>query len=305
MKTENYPLLALIGLLIGISLLWMGVSSPRMPLPESTDVIKSPPPKIQKEKGSMKANLAMEDLRVPLAANGHLLPEQMAMAQEVKWKSKAYDSYVIDTRVMDLALHWKDKRGKAFGNFSRLENYFTKEERQLLFAMNAGPFLPFPKGNPMGLFVENGKVRSPLNLNEGIGHFFKKPNGVFFVGERGTGIIESSQYPRLDEKIFFATQSGPILVYRGNIHPDFDPSSTNRYIRSGVGLIAQEEIVFVVSKNPVNFYEFAELFQKHFLCKMALYLDGAQSDMYMPELGRFSMTEQELGPLISVSRPLK
>lgn len=304
MKAENYPLLALIGFLIVVSLLWVGVSPSAIPSTPS-EVPKPITVKQANEKSTLPITRTPDIQRVPLSKHDHLLPEHLAMAQQVNWKEKQYDSYVIDTRAMDLSFHWKDKRGKAYSTFSNLESYFLKQDRQLLFAMNAGAFLPTPKELPLGLYIENGRVKTQLNMEDGIGNFFKKPNGVLFMGENGIGIIESTQYPRLNEKIHFATQSGPILVFRGNIHPGFDPESSNRYIRSGVGLIAPEELVFVISSSPVNLFEFADLFKRHFKCEMALYLDGAQSGMYMPELGRFSSNQQQLGPMIAVSRPLK
>ena len=304
MKSETYPLLALVGFLFLIIILWVGIVPTRLPA-TSTEISRPIAVKQEVENSSPALGTSSDIVRVPLTEHKHLLPEYMAMAQPISWEEKQYDSYVVDTRVMELSFHWKDKRGKAYANFSNLESHFLKQDRQLLFAMNAGAFLPTPKELPIGLYVEKGRVKTQLNLEDGVGNFFKKPNGVFFMGEKGVGIIESTQYPRLTEKIHFATQSGPILVYRGNIHPDLEPESDNRYIRSGVGLIAPEELVFVISSTPVNFFEFADLFKRYFKCEMALYLDGGHSDMYMPELGRFSSNQQQLGPMVAISRPLK
>lgn len=304
MKSETYPLLALIGFLFLITLLWVGISPSPVALPE-TEESRPIAVKQDEEFSDLTLDANPDIVRVPLSEHKHLLPENLAMAQPISWEENQYDSYVVDTRAMDLSFHWKDNRGKAHSNFSSLESHFLKRDRQLLFAINAGAFLPSPKELPLGLYIENGRVKTQLNLDEGVGNFFKKPNGVFFVGENGVGIIESTQYPRLKEKIHYATQSGPILVYRGNIHPGFDPESDNRYIRSGVGLIAPEELVFVISSTPVNFFEFADLFKRYFKCEMALYFDGAHSDMYMPELGRFSSNQQQLGPMVAISRPLK
>ena len=304
MKSESYPLLALISFLLLITVLWVGIA-PAPPAISSAAVSRPIALKQESEAAILPGDDSPDIVRVPLTEHKYLLPEHLAMAQPVSWEENQYDSYLVDTRAMELSFHWKDKRGKAFSNFSNLESHFLKQDRQLIFAINAGAFLPLPKELPQGLYVEKGRVKTQLNMDEGVGNFFKKPNGVFFVGENGVGIIESTQYPRLQEKVYFATQSGPILVYRGNIHPGFDPESTNRYIRSGVGLIAPEELVFVISSTPVNLFEFADLFKRHFKCEMALYLDGAQSDMFMPELGRFSSNKQQLGPMVAISRPLK
>jgi uncharacterized protein YigE (DUF2233 family) len=43
-----------------------------------------------------------------------------------------------------------------------------------------------------------------------------------------------------------------------------------------------------MSKEPVNFYDFAEYFQK-MGCKNALYLDGLVSRTYLPEQSSFQL----------------
>ena len=79
-----------------------------------------------------------------------------------------------------------------------------------------------------------------------------------------------------------ATQSGPMLVVDGKIHPAFNPKSTNFYIRNGVGVMADGNVIFIMSEQPVTFYEFAQVFRDRFKCQNALYLDGAISKMYLP-----------------------
>ena len=44
----------------------------------------------------------------------------------------------------------------------------------------------------------------PLNLENGKGNFFLKPNGVFLVSERGARVVASAQYPVKGEKVRFA-----------------------------------------------------------------------------------------------------
>jgi uncharacterized protein YigE (DUF2233 family) len=78
----------------------------------------------------------------------------------------------------------------------------------------------------------------------------------------------------------WATQSGPLLVEGGDINPDFMPDSKNRKIRSGVGVTAKHLVVFALSRQPVTFYEFAQLFRTRLHCPNALYLDGEISDFW-------------------------
>jgi uncharacterized protein YigE (DUF2233 family) len=75
-----------------------------------------------------------------------------------------------------------------------------------------------------------------------------------------------------------------MLVTKGKIHPRFASASANKTIRSGVWIIDEDKIVFIISGQPVNFYDFATLFKEKFGCRNALYLDCAISKMYLHEL---------------------
>ena len=97
-----------------------------------------------------------------------------------------------------------------------------------------------------------------------------------------------------------ATQSGPLLVRRGVIHPAFRASSSSRLIRNGVG-VTGNYAVFVISEKPVTFYELASYFRDELNCPDALYLDGVVSSLHSAELGRTDV-KAELGPMIGVAR---
>ncbi len=86
------------------------------------------------------------------------------------------------------------------------------------FAMNGGMF--DNDGNPIGYYVENGERRHKLNRNEGSGNFHLLPNGVFY----GTGsdwyILPTEQFAaQVTARPEFGTQSGPMLVIDGKLHP--------------------------------------------------------------------------------------
>jgi uncharacterized protein YigE (DUF2233 family) len=83
-----------------------------------------------------------------------------------------------------------------------------------------------------------------------------------------------------------ATQSGPLLVSNGKLHPKFLPDSPSLYVRNGVGVTRDSQVVFAMSLLPVNLYEFAALFRDTLGCPNALYLDGSISQVYAPDLGR-------------------
>ena len=104
-----------------------------------------------------------------------------------------------------------------------------------VLAMNAGMY--HADMDPVGLYVEDGTELSGLNTDDGFGNFFLKPNGVFFIGMDGkAGLMESETYAEAGMMARFATQSGPMLVINGEIHPRFLPDGTTRYIRNGVGV---------------------------------------------------------------------
>ena len=96
----------------------------------------------------------------------------------------------------------------------------------------------------------------------------------------------------------YATQSGPMLVINGKLHPKFLENSTSRKIRNGVG-INGGAVIFVKSEDPVNFHTFATLFRDDLGAPNALYLDGTISRLYSAELGR-NDRGAVMGPIVGV-----
>jgi uncharacterized protein YigE (DUF2233 family) len=187
---------------------------------------------------------------------------------------------VIDPKTEDLRLYWKDAAGNLLQNFTALEKQVRSEGYRLLFAANAGMFQQ--DFTPVGLLVLNGQQVAPLNLQDGAGNFYLKPNGVFVLTEqREAKVMESSSYTAFLPRVLWATQSGPLLVQRGAIHPDLIEGSANLTLRSGVGVRKDGEVVLALSKGPVNFYDFAFFFRNRLRCPNALYLDGHISSFHV------------------------
>jgi uncharacterized protein YigE (DUF2233 family) len=209
-----------------------------------------------------------------------------------------YATCRVDPARQDVRLYWDDSHGHVLGNFTALQRQVASEGGKLLFAANAGMF--DPTNNPVGLFVQDGNVRFPLNLADGPGNFYLKPNGVFFIdGQRKAHVLESGDYATQLAPPLWATQSGPLLVGGGDINPEFTPDSKNRKIRSGVGVTRSGEVIFALSKQPVTFYEFAGLFRVKFQCPHALYLDGDISDFWTPGM-KEAEGQHHFGPMIGV-----
>lgn len=100
----------------------------------------------------------------------------------------------------------------------------------------------------------------------------------------------------------FATQSGPMLVIGGEIHPRFLKDSDSLKRRNGVGVTEEGEAVFVLADTPVRFYDFAAFFRDELKTPNALYLDGTISRLYAPELERNDPGEV-MGPIVGVVAP--
>ena len=202
----------------------------------------------------------------------------------------------FDVRAERIELFLRDDEGRTFKRFDRLKSWLAGRNRRLRFAVNAGMFQP--DLSPVGLLVQDGRQVSPLNLSDGSGNFFLKPNGVFFVTESGARIVESAEYTALASGVRLATQSGPLLVRNGVLHPALNAASTSRLLRNGVG-VSGDTVFFVISEQPVNFYEMASYFRDELRCPDALYLDGVVSGLYSTDLQRNDSTV-DLGPIIGV-----
>lgn len=220
----------------------------------------------------------------------------------IRFEEKRYTTCRVDPARDRLELFLNDETRVPFKRFATLDTWLAKQGRQLVFAMNAGMY--HADYAPVGIFIANGNQITPVNLSTGQGNFFLKPNGIFVLTGRGAQVIESSQISGIREKIELATQSGPLLVLNGKLHPAFKPNSENRLFRNGVGVTPSGKAIFVISEEPVNFEEFARLFRDQLDCPNALFLDGTVCSLHALELKR-SDFRIDLGPLIGITAPLE
>ena len=225
-------------------------------------------------------------------------PSDAIEISTVELAGKRFTVCRVDVRKERLQLFHRDDTGKPFKRFGRLASWLESRGQKLVFAMNAGMY--HRDFSAVGLLVSDGRQAVPLNTADGGGNFFLKPNGVFVVTESGARVLESSEYPKLRERVVLATQSGPLLVRAGTIHPAFKPDSASRHIRNGVGVPSPDTALFVISEAPVSFYELATLFRDKLQCPDALFLDGTISSLYAPVLKR-SDSRADLGPIIAVA----
>ena len=204
--------------------------------------------------------------------------------ERVHHKNVPYVVARVDVRKAGLGLYWKDGEGKPYTNFYNLRDSLARQGKKLVFATNSGIYAR--DYTPLGLHVEGGRELEPLNRKRGGGNFFIKPNGVFFITGDMAGIMTTDAYAEKNIAPSLAVQSGPMLLMDGGYSPRLLPDSDTYFIRNGVGLVSDHEIVFVLSELPVNFYTFAAFFKGELGCSGALYLDGSLSGMYAPAIGR-------------------
>ena len=207
----------------------------------------------------------------------------------------------VNVKKERLQLFHRDENGQPFKRFPPLVDWLAQRGQTLTFAMNAGMYQR--DYSALGISVADGKELTPLNTAIGVGNFFLKPNGVFLVSEFGARIVETSEYPRLKERVLLATQSGPLLLRAGRMHPAFREDSANRLFRNGVGVPSPDVALFAISDAPVNFHEFATMFRDVLHCPDALFLDGTVSSLHAPKLKR-SDFRIDLGPFIGVTEPV-
>lgn len=163
--------------------------------------------------------------------------------------------------------------------------------------MNAGMY--HPDFTPVGLYVSDGAQEHDLVTAGGGGNFGLLPNGVFCAGgARPYRVIESRAFADAGPECRIATQSGPMLVIDGALHPRFLVDSDSRYIRNGVGVSADGQTAwFAISDRAVTFHEFGRLFRDGLGARDALYFDGSISRLYAPSLRRADFGRR-LGPII-------
>ncbi len=206
-------------------------------------------------------------------------------------------AYTVDPKTQDLELFWKNDKAEIFKSIQNLKTYVESKKLTLTFAMNGGMFKN--DFSPQGLFIQNKKTLAPIDTVDGYGNFYLKPNGVFYVTTDNHSFVCKTSDFKDDDKVKYATQSGPMLIIDGKIHSAFKDGSTNLNIRNGVGILPDNRVVFAMSKTPINFYDFAKYFQS-LGCKNALYLDGTVSRTYLPEKN-WTQTDGNFGVIIGVT----
>lgn len=229
-------------------------------------------------------------------------PVFAAQCEKTEYKGNRYALCSVDLKTEELRLFLKDQEGEVHGHFSSVNAELAKEGKTLEFAMNAGMY--HEDRAPVGLYLEDGKQEQRLITSDGPGNFGLLPNGVFCLGGNRADVIESRAFKKTPRDCTYASQSGPMLVIDGDLHPRFLVDSTSRYIRNGVGTSKDgSKAIFVISRNAVTFHEFGTYFRDVLKTPNALFFDGNISRLYAPEIGFSGVGWQRLGPIVGAVVP--
>lgn len=207
---------------------------------------------------------------------------------------KGHSLLVVEIKnTQDLSLVLNDPKQQAYLSFDAV---IHAQACSVEFMMNAGMF--HADFSPVGLYIENGQIVKKLNTaTQGVGNFLIQPNGVLYWDEKRAGILTTEAYQKANLKPRYATQSGPMLVSAGNINPNFIVNSQSKKIRNAVGVL-DETLWFVLSDDPVNFYDFADFFKTKLKVDQALYLDGGSVPSIYLKTAKILKQKRFLGPMI-------
>lgn len=218
-----------------------------------------------------------------------------AVCQPVSFEEVALTHCIADPELHTIRTSLAPSSG---ANFGTIEGWAAgKNESAIAFVTNAGIFGDDLK--PIGYFVEEADRLEQLNRSDGDGNFFLKPNGVFFGTAGKWQIIDTDTFLRtIGTRPQFGTQSGPMLVIDGNLHPQIQDDGPSQTIRNAVGLDNDGNAHFVISDEPLSFGKLARFFRDELKTPNALLLDAGNSALWHPASGR--MDAGRVGPLIVV-----
>ncbi|WP_206455221.1 phosphodiester glycosidase family protein [Aurantimonas marina] len=199
------------------------------------------------------------------------------------------DRYAVMLRSEDVA-------GQPYETFAKAAA--SVGGRRVRLIMNAGMY--HEDRRAVGLAVQDGRVLKQAVRGTGSGNFSMQPNGVFFIEDGKAYVRDTGRYLAGRHTPELATQSGPMLLIEGQLHPRFIEGSDSRYVRNGV--CASEDgrtVRLVLSRKPVNFWDFATFFRDRLGCRDALFFDGKVSSLSYPEAG-IDYRRDRLGPMLVV-----
>ncbi len=223
-------------------------------------------------------------------------PAAAVVCEDVDYAQTSYTVCTVDVATEDLRLFLRDDDDRILGTFRNINS--ALDDANLSFGMNAGMY--HDDRAPVGHFVQDGVEEMRVIPNAGPGNFGLLPNGVFCINETDARAYETLDFIATAPDCRDATQSGPMLVIDGALHPRFLKDGTSKFVRNGVGTSADGSTAhFVIANTSVNFYDFGVFFRDELRTPNALYFDGKVSRLHAPMIGR-SDPGFRLGPIVGV-----
>ena len=128
--------------------------------------------------------------------------------------------------------------------------------------------------------------------------FWQENGFLIAISMPEAGVMETSRFLKSKPRADYATQSGPMLVIDGKLHPKFSANGPSLKVRNGVGVRDATTVVFAISNDGVSFGDFGRLFRDQLKCPNALFLDGSISSLHAPSVGRADGL-WPVGPIVS------
>jgi len=233
-----------------------------------------------------------------LAAHKNSAMAETQPCRTLDFERNAYIVCEVDLSRQTVRLFWKRSDGSPYAYLSALPRALKNGAGKLLFASNAGMFDPALK--PVGLYVEEGRELVHVNTRSGYGNFHMQPNGIFYISADTAAVAETRAFLKQRPRTDLATQSGPMLVINGRMHPRFERRSTSLKARNGIGVRLDGKVMLAITQGEVSFHSFARLFLNGLNCPNALFLDGGSApSLYVPSANRGSNI-MALGPMLAV-----
>jgi len=217
----------------------------------------------------------------------------------VVFEETALTHCTADPAIHAIRMAESDAEGKPYRSFATYAAARGADDAPVAFAVNGGMF--DENGHAIGYYVEDGERLQRLNRAKGPGNFHMLPNGVFFGDASENWQVWDTErfFTDVDSRPEFGTQSGPMLVLAGELHPAISPEGDSVRVRNGVGVDPGGRAHFVISEEPVSFGRFARYFRDVAGTANALFLDGTVSQLWDPAKGRMDY-RADIGPMIVV-----
>lgn len=229
--------------------------------------------------------------------------ELQAGCQKAVFEGAPLTVCVADPELDTIRVALGPETGAPWRSLSAFAANRAPDAPQVVFAMNGGMF--DDEGKPIGYYAEGGVRKQALSRTEGPGNFHMQPNGVFFGSGSKWMVLSSEEFfSSVTQRPDFGTQSGPMLVIDGDLHPQIDEDGKSLRIRNAVGVDSGGRAIFTISDQPISFGKLARYYRDVLDVKNALFLDGTVSSLWDPASSRMD-SGFPIGPLIVVEKRAK